>query len=90
MPEPKSPLVPLAPKDLASEGGPEDVARFKDKATRTGAALNAQPKVRVRLREDRQFMVNGYTFVVKGGEPVEVPEQIADMVEDRFKVGDEL
>ena len=86
----KSPLTPTLPDGISAEGGSEDVARFKNKAEKTGAVLNAQPKVRVRLHEDRQFVINGYTFIVKGGEPVNVPEQIAEMVEERFRIGDEL
>lgn len=39
-----------------------------------------QKKVRVRVPENTFVQVNGFTFQIKGGEPMMVPEQIADML----------
>jgi hypothetical protein len=41
-----------------------------------------QPKVQVKCREDQWVQVNGYTFIIKGGEKVMVPKDIADVLEE--------
>lgn len=40
-----------------------------------------QPKVQVKCREDQWVQVNGYTFIIKGGEKVMVPKDIAELLE---------
>jgi len=49
------------------------------------AYFGAQKKVAVRILKDKGdafVQVNGYTFIVQAGAKVEVPEQIAQMLED--------
>jgi len=41
----------------------------------------AQPKVSIKCAEDQWVQVNGYTFIIKGGQRVEVPKDIADLLE---------
>lgn len=41
----------------------------------------AMPKVRVRLQEDTPVQVNAYKFHIKGGQQVEVPELVAEILE---------
>lgn len=41
----------------------------------------AQPKVRVRLAEDTPVQINGYKFMIKGKVTVEVPELVAEVLE---------
>ena len=46
----------------------------------------AQPRVSVRPLNDEWVQVNGYTFIIKGGERVEVPRDIADMLEESGRI----
>ena len=41
----------------------------------------SQPKMLVKTNADALVQINGYTFMVKAGEKVAVPEEIADMLE---------
>ncbi len=40
-----------------------------------------RPKVAVKTKADESVQVNGYTFIVKGGERVNVPVDVADLLE---------
>lgn len=40
-----------------------------------------QEKVSIKCAEDQWVQVNGYTFIIKGGERVSVPKDIADILE---------
>ena len=52
--------------------------------------LNLQPKVRVRIKENEKnpedstvsVIINGYRYLIKRGESIEVPEQIARALEE--------
>lgn len=46
----------------------------------------AQPKVSVKPREDQWVQVNDYTFIIKGGERVDVPKDIADILEESGRI----
>lgn len=41
-----------------------------------------QDKFPVRLKEDQWVQINGYTFIIKGGERVKVPEDVYNMLAD--------
>lgn len=71
------PAAPEVPADVdASDMRTGDVVRGS-----TRAALMAQPKVRVRLREDTFVAVNGYPFRLAGREWIEVPQTVAEILE---------
>lgn len=46
--------------------------------------FSKQKRVRVKVHNDSPVtvQVNGYTFVIQEGVPVEVPEQVAEILED--------
>lgn len=46
----------------------------------TEASLKKQPKVRIRLPEDTLVQINGYGFWIQGKVPVDVPEQVAEVL----------
>jgi|ABSQ01.1.fsa_nt_gi deoxycytidine triphosphate deaminase len=46
----------------------------------------AQPKVSIKTREDEWVQVNGYTFIIKAGERVEVPKDIAAILEESGRI----
>ena len=46
------------------------------------AYFASRPKVRIKTQQDEFVQVNGYTFIIKKGEYVEVPDDIAQMLED--------
>lgn len=46
----------------------------------------AQKKVSVKCQKDEWVQVNGYTFIIKGGERVEVPEQIAQILDEAGRI----
>lgn len=52
---------------------------------KTRAELSAQPKVRIRIRKedgDQTVQINGWTYWIKAGEWVEVPQQVAEILEE--------
>lgn len=46
--------------------------------------FKAQPRVRVKVHNDADVpvQVNGYTFIVQAGVPVDVPEDVAKLLEE--------
>ena len=46
----------------------------------------SQPKVSIKTREDEWVQVNGYTFIIKANERVEVPKDIADILEESGRI----
>lgn len=80
-------VAPVAPSAIKVE----DEAAFKAKAKRMGDILRAQPKRRVRISKElwgnETFVgINGYKFVIQNGIPVEVPEQVAQLLEDMGRI----
>jgi deoxycytidine triphosphate deaminase len=45
-----------------------------------------QKKVSIKTREDQWVQVNGYTFIIKANERVEVPEDIANILEESGRI----
>ena len=46
----------------------------------------AQPKVSIRTKEDQWVQTKGYTFIIKGGERVDVPKGIAEILEESGRI----
>lgn len=46
----------------------------------------AQPKRRIRVREEQFVQVNGYSFRIMPGEFVMVPEQVAEILEESDRI----
>jgi hypothetical protein len=86
--ENKNEPVKVKPTPVAPE------LRVKDKAEQMKAHLEAQPKVSIMIPLDRgekrgavqPFTINGYRFNVPKGVMTQVPEQVAQMVSERFNV----
>lgn len=53
--------------------------RLKDKMR---AHFAAQPKVTVKCNKDAWVQINGYSFAIRGGTKVQVPEQVAQHLEN--------
>lgn len=78
--------------DPAEAKAPEGVAKLElsgqerrqrqSQIDRMRDIFAAQKKVRVRLAEDARVQINGYTFLIKGRETVEVPESVATVLEE--------
>jgi hypothetical protein len=45
-----------------------------------------QPKVSIKCREDERVQINGYVFIIKGGERVDVPKDVADILEESGRI----
>ena len=45
-----------------------------------------QKKVSIKTQKDEWVQVNGFTFIIKGGERVEVPEDIAKILDDAGRI----
>ena len=66
---------------------PSDEQRYRSKEARTRAVLAAQPKVKIRLSKDEArgadqvVKINGVAFTIKRGVSVEVPEGVAELLE---------
>ena len=62
---------------------------FDDQAKSFGEVINEQPKVKVKIPVDERnkgmthvdVVINGYRFTIKRGEAVEVPESVAELLE---------
>lgn len=46
----------------------------------------SQPKVTIRVADDQFVQINGYTFIIKGGERVSVPQGVADILEQSGRI----
>lgn len=53
----------------------------KHTADNMRAYFASRPKVSIKTKDDEWVQVNGYTFIIKKGERVEVPQDIADILE---------
>jgi len=68
--------------------------RVKTKAEQMKAQLEAQPKVSILIPLEKgekkgavqPFTLNGYRFTVPKGMMTQVPEQVAQMISERFNV----
>ena len=68
--------------------------RVKTKAEQMKAQLEAQPKVSILIPLEKgekkgavqSFTLNGYRFTVPKGMMTQVPEQVAQMISERFNV----
>lgn len=91
VPQDPQPIVvddPIAPAPTA----PQPDAQVKTNATLLQQSMlnvmrdvyKAEPRVRVKVHNDGpvQVQVNGYSFLIREGVPVEVPESIAAILED--------
>lgn len=65
---------------------PEERAAAKSRRAATKAALDAQPKVTVYIPDgtDEYVKINGVVYIMKGGEQVDVPRQVAQMLQDKW------
>lgn len=80
-PAPAAPAVP----DAAAPS-PSEIAGDRAQLEHMREYFNAQPKRRVRCRNDEYVSVNGYSFFIKANEWVNVPEDIAQMLEDGDRI----
>lgn len=78
---------PVTPKPVSADKPTSEEQRqdaFTENTMRDYYA--AQPKVSIKTREDEWVQVNGYTFIIKKGERVEVPKDIADILEESGRI----
>lgn len=74
-------------KEAKKEVNEKDII---DEAKKTGAKLNKEVKVRIKVPVDQlnpkdlmvPVVVNGYQYLIKRGETVEVPEVVANILEE--------
>lgn len=84
------PSAPLPPVEVISAPPAPSVEETEERAQHE-SMLNvmrdyfaAQPKVRIRVPKEKgnvPVQVNGYTFLIAAGEYVEVPRDVADILE---------
>lgn len=74
----------------ASTAEPEtsgsDRAAFESDLARTQKALAKQKKVTVKVQEDTYVAINGYGFLIQGKTKVQVPEQVAEILEEAGRI----
>lgn len=80
----ENPVVPTAPSTAKPTTAEQREDKFTENTMRDYYA--AQPKVSIKTREDEWVQVNGYTFIIKKGERVDVPKDIADILEDAGRI----
>lgn len=87
--ETETPQMPPAPTTPMS---------YEEKRLRTRDVLNAQPKVSMMiplLDKEKEgstevVVINGYSYIIKKGERVDVPEAVANILDERFKTLSQL
>lgn len=80
---PDAPETPTTPNGTMISAA--DIAAIREN---TAALLAKQPKKKVRLRADpnpkapnfETVQINGYTYMIKKGEEVEVPEEVHEIL----------
>jgi len=82
------PEAKAAPRDERAviETLPRDEAEDKKVFADMKAYFASRPKVSIKTREDEWVQINGYTFIIKGGERVEVPQDVADILEETGRI----
>lgn len=86
----RSPLADRPDLDGPADAPPPGVDEKKVTAGMFKAArafLATQPKVKVRLPENAIVIYNGYPFTIPGRQTVEVPKQIAEIIEQSQELG---
>jgi hypothetical protein len=74
------PVVLSAPK-LEDTAGEDSKAALLDQ-NRMRDYFAAQKKVAVKVSQDEWVQINGYVFIIKKGERVDVPEDVANLLEE--------
>jgi hypothetical protein len=74
-----------APETAEQVAGQEAMAALKEQ-NRMRDYFAAQKKVSIKTRQDEWVQINGYTFIIKGGERVEVPEDVANLLEESGRI----
>lgn len=78
------PVIPK-PSSLPKRTGAEE-REDKNTEYRMRDYFASRPKVSIKTREDEWVQVNGYTFIIKKGERVEVPVDIAELLEESGRI----
>ena len=78
----------LAPKSKEADVSfsSDEVRRQKNDFARTRDALRRMPKVRIRVQEETVVQLNGYGFQIAAKTWVEVPQEIADILEEAGRI----
>lgn len=79
---------PKTTADKPKKAAPLSDGEMKRIANITKAHLDAQPKRKIRLPKSQNpkdpnfetVQINGYTFIIKRGEDVEVPDEVAQIL----------
>jgi hypothetical protein len=77
-------LAPESSADVSFSG--EEVQRQKSDFVKMREHLAVQPKVRIKLQEDTFVQLNGYSFWIQKKTWVEVPQQVADVLEEAGRI----
>lgn len=64
----------------------DEIRQQKNEFARMRDHLKTQPRVRIRVREETVVQVNGYGFQIAPNAWVEVPQQIADILEEAGRI----
>lgn len=68
------------------QASPEDRDAHSTKRQKMRLLLASQPKVRVRLAEDTYININGHPLRIQGGVRVDVPELVAEILEQAGRI----
>jgi hypothetical protein len=79
-----NPVVVKAPTADKATSAEERQDKFTENTMREYFA--SRPKVTIKTREDEWVQVNGYTFIIQAGQRVEVPQDVADILEEAGRI----
>lgn len=81
-------MVEVTPDNSANTPAPVSPEKRADEFTHNTMQdyFAKQKKISIKTRQDEWVQVNGYTYIVKGGERVEVPEDIAKLLDRAGKI----
>jgi hypothetical protein len=83
--KPVSAEVVAAPRFL-EEHRTEDEKAMKMTEDYMRRWFASRPKVTIKVPDDTWVQLNGYTFIVKGGERVAVPDEVANILEEAGRI----
>ena len=74
------------PPTVVPDATPAERQAEQDMQVRMREYFASQPKVSIKTREDQWVQVNGYTFIIKGGERVDVPEDVFKLLDEAGRI----
>ena len=84
--EPEEITATVVRRDVPDGTTREDEDAHKSDIRRIKEVLDKQDRVKIKLAEDTPVTINGHRLLIQGGVRVEVPQMVADILEDAGRI----